>query len=145
MICSKCLIDKTSECFASRGNNQLHKQCKECKREAIGKHYQLNKEKYKSRAVKHNKKARNKIRQYIRECKNIPCMDCKKSFPHYVMDFDHLYDKKINVADIVKFCSMRMAKEEISKCEIVCSNCHRERTWQRHISQSREAVISQRS
>lgn len=132
MICSKCKLDKETTCFASRGKGKLHKQCKECKKEAISRYYQSNKKVYKKRAINSNKKIREAIKNYVQEYKDKPCADCGKKYPHYIMDFDHIRDKKYNVADIVKKCSMKMLLEEIDKCEVVCSNCHRERTWRRN-------------
>lgn len=47
------------------------------------------------------------------------------------MDFDHLSDKKYEINKLINSCSMTKIKAEIAKCDIVCSNCHRERTFQR--------------
>lgn len=61
------------------------------------------------------------------------CKDCKENHPHYVMDLDHVYGKK--VAKLSRFTSTAQSAismlKEISKCEVVCANCHRERTYQR--------------
>lgn len=41
------------------------------------------------------KKYRLEIRAYVKKLKEEnPCTDCGKYYPHYVMDFDHLNDKK---------------------------------------------------
>ena len=60
-------------------------------------------------------------------------MDCGESYPHYVMDFDHRPDspKVGNVARMVANGQRTKVFEEIKKCDVVCSNCHRERTFQR--------------
>lgn len=76
-----------------------------------------------------NKSLREAKRSYIREIKDsTPCADCGVSYPYYVMDFDHLRDKSMNIAEMWQSCSWKAIKEEIAKCEIVCSNCHRIRT-----------------
>lgn len=53
------------------------------------------------------------------------------------MDFDHL-DPSTKTASISKLSKWRGNKEklleEIAKCELVCSNCHRQRTHDRHRS-----------
>lgn len=68
---------------------------------------------------------------FIKELKeSTPCTDCGKSYPAYVMDFDHLRDKTMQVHEFLTYSRKRLL-EEIDKCEIVCSNCHRERTYQR--------------
>lgn len=58
-----------------------------------------------------------------------PCVDCKVSYPHYVMDYDHVRGEKTkNLAKMVGRTSWDKILEEIDKCELVCSNCHRIRT-----------------
>jgi hypothetical protein len=59
-----------------------------------------------------------------------PCADCGKNYPYYVMDFDHRdpATKKFTIASKAKSTSRKQIWEEIAKCDVVCSNCHRERT-----------------
>lgn len=73
------------------------------------------------------------INRYIREYKEThPCVDCGDCFPYYVMDFDHLNDKSFAVSAYRKKTnSLERVKEEIAKCELVCSNCHRVRSFKR--------------
>jgi hypothetical protein len=90
--------------------------------------YLTNKEQYAQRAL------RNRItcREYIRIVKSgSPCTDCGVKYPHYVMDFDHLGDKSFNVSQASHWTSLEAVKKEIAKCELVCANCHRERTFSR--------------
>lgn len=70
------------------------------------------------------------LSRYIQDLKNrTPCMDCKESYPYYVMDFDHVRGRKHkNVMELIPTLSKKKIDEEIAKCEIVCSNCHRIRT-----------------
>jgi hypothetical protein len=46
------------------------------------------------------------------------------------MDFDHVRGEKVaNVSVLVAGgASRRRVLAEIAKCEVVCANCHRERT-----------------
>ena len=76
------------------------------------------------------------LAQYIRDLKEkSPCMDCGIKYPYYVMDFDHVRGKKHkNVMELIPTLSKKKINEEIAKCEIVCSNCHRIRTHMRKIS-----------
>ena len=58
-------------------------------------------------------------------------MDCGGEYPPYVMDFDHRdpLDKTDNVANAVhNGWSVTKFRAEIAKCDVVCANCHRERT-----------------
>ena len=59
------------------------------------------------------------------------CMDCGETNP-IVLDFDHLHDKKYNISRMIHDgFSWKAIKKEIEKCEIVCANCHRIRTYYR--------------
>lgn len=78
---------------------------------------------------------------YIRNLKeSSPCLDCKKHFPYYVMDFDHVRGKKhANVMELIPSLCKKKIDEEIAKCEIVCSNCHRIRTHMRKMKKTKTA------
>lgn len=49
------------------------------------------------------------------------------------MDFDHVSGEKIGCLATLADARYKLEKlkEEIAKCEIVCANCHRVRTWKR--------------
>ena len=76
------------------------------------------------------------LAQYLRDLKTkTPCVDCGINYPYYVMDFDHVRGQKhANVMELVSTLSKKKIDEEIAKCEIVCSNCHRIRTYMRKIA-----------
>jgi hypothetical protein len=79
------------------------------------------------------KERREEQRRFIWDAKRRPCKDCKKSFNPWIMDFDHVRGKKrFNLNRLCKVsASWETIKEEIEKCDVVCSNCHRERTHRR--------------
>ena len=62
--------------------------------------------------------------------KRDPCVDCGGYFPPTAMDFDHVRGEKIATVSylIAKKRPWEMILQEISKCELVCANCHRTRT-----------------
>ena len=92
------------------------------------KHYQNNKEQYFAR----NEANKKLLQQIYWDAKNVPCADCNKSYPHYVMDMDHIADNKIaNVSTLIGRGNIKKMLDEIAKCEVVCSNCHRARTYAR--------------
>jgi hypothetical protein len=68
----------------------------------------------------------------------VPCMDCDGVFEWCAMDFDHRpgEGKEFGIGWIsnLKATPERVAKtqKEIAKCDLVCSNCHRVRTGDRH-------------
>jgi len=62
------------------------------------------------------------------------CEECGTFYPHYVLEFDHRPEfKKIdNVYRVYKKFGRDKAWQEVAKCDVVCSNCHKTRTWQRN-------------
>lgn len=79
--------------------------------------------------------ARKKLRDYVREKKKSPCVDCGVSYPYYVMQFDHLKDKEYHISTLVNINNMKKLEAELAKCEVVCANCHAERTYRRGVAQ----------
>lgn len=78
------------------------------------------------------KNRRKEVRRIITERKNIPCVDCKQSYPFYVMDFDHVRGTKLfAISSQLDYVSLETLLKEIAKCEVVCANCHRIRTFTR--------------
>jgi hypothetical protein len=77
------------------------------------------------------KKIRERNREYVRKIKESnPCVDCKEYYHYSQMDFDHLDNKKYSVAKLANSeASIKTIKIEMNKCDLVCSNCHRMRTW----------------
>jgi hypothetical protein len=63
-----------------------------------------------------------------------PCADCLNYFHFVAMDFDHRPgETKVEevMAMIANSKPMERILTEIAKCDIVCANCHRIRTWRR--------------
>jgi len=61
------------------------------------------------------------------------CSDCRNHFPHYVLEFDHRPEfKKIdNVYRVLRNYGETAAWDEVKKCDVVCANCHKIRTYTR--------------
>lgn len=131
-ICSKCRAAKPLEEFNFRykARNIRHGYCKECGKTFTRNHYKNNKRQYLDKNAS-SIKAR---REFMRQSKNRPCADCGKVYPYYVLDFDHR-EGEIKRCDLSRTdrLSSNALKLEIAKCDVVCSNCHRERTHQRRI------------
>lgn len=70
-----------------------------------------------------------KHKEFLWGIKHNPCYDCGKEYPAPVMDLDHINShSKYNVT--YELGDKKLIKE-IEKCQLVCSNCHRIRTWKR--------------
>ena len=90
--------------------------------------YEANKAKV---AAKKERK-RQRLRELVRAAKDRPCADCGVRYPYYVMDLDHVDgEKAMIVSKLVNFGAVGRVLAEIEKCEAVCANCHRIRTWSR--------------
>jgi hypothetical protein len=66
---------------------------------------------------------------------DVPCADCGRRFPPCVMQFDHRdpATKKFVISrSRTRGHATLMA--EVAKCDIVCTNCHRVRTYERRIA-----------
>jgi len=62
-----------------------------------------------------------------------PCADCGDRFPPCAMDFDHRdpQTKRYAVSRMIGRAGIERILEEVAKCDIVCANCHRLRTFSR--------------
>ena len=72
-------------------------------------------------------------RDYIWSKKSCPCKDCGVQYPPWVMEFDHVRGvKRYNLSKLSRCqASWKTIDDEIAKCEVVCANCHRDRTYRR--------------
>jgi hypothetical protein len=95
---------------------------------------QNNPEKYVAARLKFKGKTE-ELKDKIRNLKmTTPCMDCGQLYHYCVMDFDHR-DRNTKVVSIAYLMrntnNMALIEEEMAKCDLVCSNCHRLRTFKR--------------
>lgn len=78
---------------------------------------------------------RDEYHALVAKIKDRPCADCGCRYPPYVMDFDHREGtaKKRGVSKMVNHggIALKAILVEIDKCDLVCSNCHRIRTYRR--------------
>ena len=62
------------------------------------------------------------------------CKDCGYNSHHAALEFDHIPEKGGHLRGLVSRQigkSLKVLKEEIARCEVVCSNCHSIRTFNR--------------
>lgn len=102
--------------------------CKPCQR-AYGKLWYQRNRKHHAQLTRTNKQ---QLRADIGQLKTVPCLDCKISYAPHIMDFDHVRGKKRkNVSALVNSGNRLAVIAEIKKCDVVCANCHRDRTFKR--------------
>ena len=135
-VCGKSLVDNRSPTREKEDATI----CRSCDSEATRRWQRANPEKHrlnKSRSQKRNRPAANKrpssakIRAIIGAVKDRPCKDCGQQYCPLVMEFDHVRGvKNFGLAKgLTK--NVNVVIEEMDKCDVVCSNCHRFRTLKR--------------
>ena len=90
----------------------------------------------KEKNMRRTRDRRYKIAKYLQSIKQSrPCADCGENYPYWMMEFDHLRDKEFNLSGF-KGSQEKMESivAEVEKCEVVCSNCHKNRTFVRALS-----------
>lgn len=125
-FCNLCKQEKPISDF-NKKKDKTQSNCRDCTKANTRKHYKENKSYYYDKNI--NKKQ--ELRDLINKIKSVPCKDCNNIFHHSAMDFDHIDNKEYNVSHLVNRGSVNKILKEIKKCEIVCSNCHRIRTYNR--------------
>lgn len=70
---------------------------------------------------------------------DLGCFDCEVKYPHYILEFDHRPGhKKIDIVyRVLKKFGEVAAWAEVGKCDVVCSNCHKKRTYLRELRANR--------
>ena len=104
--------------------------CKVCRIIIHKEHYEANKPAYIDKA----KLLKQILRAEVDKIKETtPCADCGEYFQACQMDFDHINnDKEASIAILVRDGKRKKVFKEIEKCEVVCSNDHRLRTYNRY-------------
>ena len=74
--------------------------------------------------------------ELLAKLRDVPCLDCRRRFPFYVMQFDHRdgTEKRYTVSQMISRAGTKTILAEVAKCDIVCANCHRDRTYRRRIA-----------
>ncbi len=136
-FCTTCTLFKSESVFEYRKDctNKRGPICAKCKlalwTEWNKKFAKLPKELRKDSYKKPDKKE--SIRDWYRELKNQPCTDCREKYPYYCMDWDHTRGiKEHNISQIVHNKHKETLLNELKKCDLVCANCHRLRTFLRN-------------
>lgn len=80
----------------------------------------------------YTKARRHRMVEEINELKKAPCTDCGERFKPWQMQFDHVRGEKVDaIANLVRRGNVSRLEEELPKCELVCANCHADRTYRR--------------
>ena len=127
-ICSKCKKELPFSMF--RWRNQAkgtkHSQCKECEKERDKIHYAESKERRQA-VLETAYFQKNRNLQIVEQIKSCGCQKCGEK-RKFLLDFHHINpEEKINsIAHMIKSSSENSLRNELKKCIVLCSNCHRE-------------------
>lgn len=132
-VCAGCKIEKPADQFSVRTDKPqyLRSRCKECYAKQANVRYHEGDGAVGQRAVENNRARRVVNQDYIYEYfQTHPCTDCGES-NWVVLEFDHVRgDKTKNVCDMM-LMPLEFVMDEIAKCESVCANCHKIRSYTR--------------
>jgi len=111
-------------------------------------HYRSNHQKYVDKNRTYKSLKRETLRKIANEIKSTtPCADCGHQYGPWVMQFDHVRGtKRDDVSRMVNHArSEEDVRKELAKCEVVCANCHAERTHRRRAGSSPVVGAERRS
>ena len=132
-ICSRCKLAKYVDQYNKKSSSKdgLSTYCKDCNKEKLKEHYNSNKDYYHNKSKDYSKKLQNWLEDYKKDFKCLKCGEHR----HWVLDFHHREpsQKENTVSTMLRTSSRQKILEEIEKCDILCSNCHRDLHYQERL------------
>lgn len=131
--CTKCKIEKNENEFHYRDAKREKRKsyCSECSKNYRKSYYDGHRKEAIEYSLKSTKRRKIESQQFIWDyLLENPCVVCKESDP-IVLEFDHRdpSNKISSVSDMVNDkLSIKKIKNEIEKCDVLCSNCHKRKT-----------------
>ena len=132
--CSRCRALKPLTEFNRRARAKDGRQaaCRDCYRQYHRDNWERHMAQIRSRRKRIRQENRERVLTYLALH---PCVDCGVSDTR-VLDFDHLRDKRGNISRLRNSYDWAVIEAEIAKCDVVCANCHRIRTYERRRASS---------
>ncbi len=128
-ICPKCETELPLDDihFASRYDRKekmFQHICRKCQSVYRKEHYDKNKQKYIDKAKVFTQSI---IKWFIEYKKTLKCKECGEN-RYWVLDFHHRdpKEKDIEVSVLLRKGNKTKILQEIEKCDVLCSNCHRD-------------------
>ena len=133
--CARCGLVKDDDEFNWRWKSLGVRQpiCKDCSKLQRHEHYLRYQGAEIARTYEVTKERRERAKRFIYEYLSVHrCVDCGE-YDFAVLTFDHVVgEKKMDISKMVsEGYAIESILEEISRCEVVCSNCHMRREAKR--------------
>lgn len=123
-VCSTCKQEKDITEFRKNSHKKdgLQVKCISCDKDYAKFYYNQNKEHCIKRSKRNTKMFANKFQTYK---DTLYCIKCGEN-DNFCLDFHHLdsEEKEKEVSSLVKYGNWKNLMEEISKCVVLCKNCH---------------------
>lgn len=121
-VCTKCGIEKPLTEFVKNSTKPggYASECKQCKHNRYITYYKEHKDQFRKRS----KRYLQKIKDFIAEKKSNGCILCGEN-DIVCLDFHHINGKDFTIGKQINNVSFDKIKEEVSKCVVLCANCHR--------------------
>lgn len=127
--CNSCNAIKNISLFSSKGNS-----CKECANKRARDYFHNVKKDAKWLKDRNDRITKDGLykKQKAVDFLGGKCMDCAGVFPPPVYDFHHLdpKEKEFNLGDILRKKDFSTIEKELTKCVLLCANCHRIRHFE---------------
>jgi hypothetical protein len=128
--CSACKQIKPVTEFNNNSSKSDGKssKCKNCNKDYLKQHYTDNPEYYKNKSRKY----KSDLRELINRLKILRgCNSCGFNEHPAVLDFHHRdgTNKSFNIGSSLHLVSRELLMEEIAKCDVLCANCHRIKSY----------------
>lgn len=108
--------------------------CYACRAAYKRRHYAANRERYiRDARARQAREIPRRLALLLRYLEEHPCADCGERDP-VVLEFDHTGEKRFSISSGVRdrnWDEVLEEIEEIERCDVVCANCHRRRTYRR--------------
>ena len=154
--CARCRQVKQDDMFylrkRGRRAGELYHWCKDCYMKRGREYYFQNKDRQLPLTLARNRRCRLKLKSLLALIKEKPCAVCGKKYPHWILEFDHRKEEqKINNVSTLANrlnSNVKIILDEVKKCDVLCANCHRDRTakrfWKKNIKEISDYIKSNR-
>lgn len=125
--CGKCKKVRPQSAFNKHPNGSQW-WCRDCYREYFRQRGDL----HRRQCAEAKARRRAQAREYVAAVRrNGSCLDCGEP-DSIVLEFDHLGAKRGGISALInQGASIKLLKNELDGCDLVCVNCHRRRTARR--------------